>query len=306
MKEIHLEGHTITYEEFGTGNEEFVFLHGWCSCRVIWDTVIDDFTVLGKCYTIDLPGHYPGIAPAGFRKFTFRDVVDLQAAAIRKMVKNEKVTLVGHSVGGLVAIALSVYHPDLVDRVVAICPALSGPVTGFFYFLKLAMDMHWGFLLEGAWKVFHLPETMAQFFSLGTYDHDRFMKLPETREFLNDYGENLAKLEPSVMASYLQMFDVTDFRPQLPNVNVPALIIATKHDKIVPEKYHHYAAAHIPGAELIQLNNSGHVPTIEERDLCIPGIIEWLKKTDSETKSEKEISNKKTVVRKKASAQHNR
>jgi pimeloyl-ACP methyl ester carboxylesterase len=69
--------------------------------------------------------------------------VDLLAEAIRQLVGDRPVTLVGHSTGGFAALGLAANRPDMARRVVSIAGFGHGRWTGALGFCQRAVRLGW-------------------------------------------------------------------------------------------------------------------------------------------------------------------
>jgi len=97
-----------------------LFLHGLgCHGAASW---AEAAIRLGRpAMILDLPGHGRSDAPPGFG-YTLPELADAVAAAIGGI--GGPLDVVGHSLGGSVAVALAHRHPDLVHRAVLVEPAI--------------------------------------------------------------------------------------------------------------------------------------------------------------------------------------
>jgi pimeloyl-ACP methyl ester carboxylesterase len=67
-----------------------------------------------------------------------------------------------------------------------------------------------------------------------------------------------------------------DSRPDLANVDVPALVLCGRDDAITPLDGSEEMAAGIPGAELVVLDDCGHLSTWERPDEVTDALRAWL------------------------------
>ncbi len=98
--------------EFGNGRN-VIFIHGAGGSHINWLYVARKLASEGfKSIVLDLPGHH---------RTPLYDASSIEdyARAVSLLLE-EKSTLVGHSMGGLVAYVLGAKHPELIDRVVLV------------------------------------------------------------------------------------------------------------------------------------------------------------------------------------------
>ena len=66
MNSFHYQGHTLTWDEHSTGEHTFIFIHGYSASRQSWEPLLHYFIPLGRCVTLDLPGHGYAQTPADY------------------------------------------------------------------------------------------------------------------------------------------------------------------------------------------------------------------------------------------------
>ena len=112
----------LHYEQRGSGEPPFVFVHGWCCDRTFFAPQFEHFGRSHAVTTYDLRGCGESSRPAGGYDIpTLADdlawLCDLRAI-VRPIV-------VGHSLGGMIGIQLAATFPDLPRAVIAVDP---GPI----------------------------------------------------------------------------------------------------------------------------------------------------------------------------------
>jgi pimeloyl-ACP methyl ester carboxylesterase len=110
------DGRRLSALVWGSSSPEYVFLHGGAQNAHTWDTVL---LALGRpAVAIDLPGH--GHSDGGRSGYLNPDDnADDVAVAISPLAPDAK-AVIGMSLGGITAIALTARHPELVRKVVLV------------------------------------------------------------------------------------------------------------------------------------------------------------------------------------------
>lgn len=129
--------------QVGETGEKIVFLHGLFGQGKNFSTIAKALQPEFRSLLVDLPDHGRS---AWTEDFGYELFADLVAERIRDGFATEgPVHLVGHSMGGKVAMVLALRHPDLVDRlvVVDISPAGGGDLDMFEHLLDslAALDL---------------------------------------------------------------------------------------------------------------------------------------------------------------------
>jgi pimeloyl-ACP methyl ester carboxylesterase len=115
MVMIPVDGTSLAVQEAGRGAPAFVFVHGWACDRSFWQPQFEDLSRDHRCISIDLRGR--GESPA-MPPYHVAQQADDVAAVIRALGLGPSI-VVGHSLGGLVALVLNERHPDTVLGIVA-------------------------------------------------------------------------------------------------------------------------------------------------------------------------------------------
>ena len=108
------DGVTVSYEVRGCGDIALIFIHGWCSNRSFWNEQLDTLSQIYKTIAIDLPGH--GDSGKNRNKWSISSFADDVESVILHQ-KLDYIVLIGHSMGGLVALEVA---PRLKDKVIGL------------------------------------------------------------------------------------------------------------------------------------------------------------------------------------------
>jgi pimeloyl-ACP methyl ester carboxylesterase/CRP-like cAMP-binding protein len=124
MPSYTINGQEIHTVEEGLPNRQVALLiHGWSSSSYALKPLAAILSQRFHCVSIDLPGY--GNSPPFKGGTTIEKYADLVASLIEK-ISDGPVVLVGHSMGGMISAALALKQPVLVERMVLICPTITG------------------------------------------------------------------------------------------------------------------------------------------------------------------------------------
>lgn len=107
------------YVQKGDG-EQIVFLHGYPFFAASWDKLLSHFSQSYHVVAPDNRGYGLSAKPVGVENYKIDKLVEDVKALIEHLPSNQKVKLVGHDWGGLLAWAVAQRSPELVSKVVVI------------------------------------------------------------------------------------------------------------------------------------------------------------------------------------------
>lgn len=113
-KTIQFKNTTISYTDEGKGTA-IVFLHGFLENKKMWNTFIPEFSKKYRVITIDLLGH--GDSESLGYVHSMEDNADVVHSVLSEL-RLRKAVLVGHSMGGYVALAFAELYPEFMKGIV--------------------------------------------------------------------------------------------------------------------------------------------------------------------------------------------
>ena len=102
-----------------------VFIHGLGSSSCFYKTIIPHLQSLSRCVALDTPGS--GLSELGTAEQTIKSISSDAVGLLDYLKVEEKVFIVGHSMGGIVASEIAETCPDRVRGVVLIGPVNPAP-----------------------------------------------------------------------------------------------------------------------------------------------------------------------------------
>lgn len=116
MAQLTISGVDIHFTDVGSGTPIFVFVHGWACDRACWDAQLSELSTNNRCIAVDLRGRGES---SPVPPYAVGQALEDVAQLIREL-QLPPVILVGHSLGGIVALALNGRYPELVYGIVTI------------------------------------------------------------------------------------------------------------------------------------------------------------------------------------------
>ncbi len=265
----------IAYVDEGSGDRTLLFLHGLGSNLQAWQKNIDMLDEEYRCIALDFPGYgksSKAAYPFGMQFFAetvqaFMDSLDLQ-----------QVVLVGHSMGGQVAMHTVLANTDRIDQLILIAPA------GFETFTE--QERQWFKAIYTADLIRSTTEEqIVRNFQLNFHD------MPTDAQFMID--DRMLMRESSEYDYYCEMIPQCvlgmlqePVYERLPEISVPTLVIYGKNDALIPNKLMHpdlsiealvnEAGSRIPNARLYLVAEAGHFVQWEQADDLYRIVISFL------------------------------
>jgi pimeloyl-ACP methyl ester carboxylesterase len=137
MPFAEIGGLRLYYERAGTGEPELLFVHGWCCDWTAFKPQFDYFARTHTVTALDLRGSGQSGRPEG--GYHIRDFAD-DLALFCEQVAIDKPVVVGHSLGGMIAVELAARYPALPRALVLVDPGPIDPSPETVKFFDAAAD----------------------------------------------------------------------------------------------------------------------------------------------------------------------
>jgi pimeloyl-ACP methyl ester carboxylesterase len=124
MPYADLDGLRLHYERTGSGEPELLFVHGWCCDLTAFGPQFEHFRSTHAVTSLDLRGCGQSDAPED--GYAIEDLAD-DLAQFCEVVGIEKPVVVGHSLGGMIAVDLGARYPGLPRALVLVDPGPLAP-----------------------------------------------------------------------------------------------------------------------------------------------------------------------------------
>jgi pimeloyl-ACP methyl ester carboxylesterase len=231
-----------------SGGTRLAFIHGAGGNRLLWGSQVRGLAPAGRVVALDLPGHGLSEGPAiasidGYADVTTEALTHLVGPWI----------LVGHSMGGGVALQVALQHPDLVAGLV---------LLGTGGRLRVVPQVLGGLQTDCPGTVKGI--TAAAF-------------APASPEFLRRRGAAalLAVGQATLLADF-QACDGFDVLARLGEIRTPCLVLCGTDDRMTPPKYSEALTRGIVGARLQLIPSAGHMAMLEAPAAVTEAVLGFL------------------------------
>lgn len=243
------------------GDKCVVLLHGYLESMLVWEDFVPLLYKKVRVVTLDLPGH--GISVVRGESHTMDFLADTVADALRALGIS-RATIVGHSMGGYVALAFTERHPEMTEGVVLLS-STPNPDTE-----EKAQNRRREIELVKAGK----KELIARVAPAAGFAE-------ENRRRMQDYIEDLTELvaiteDEGIVALLNGMIERHDQNEMLRHTAVPQLFILGRKDNYIPVEVAEKMTADHPQAQVVWLENSGHMGFYEEPEKCAEALLKFM------------------------------
>ncbi len=274
-----IHGYRRAFRIAGSGSA-ILLIHGIGDNSGTWETVQ---TKLAQRFTViapDLLGHGKSDKPRA----------DYSVAAYANGMRDllavldiDRVSLVGHSLGGGVTMQFAYQYPQLVERIVLVG---TGGVTKDVHFLLRLASLPMG---SEALAVLRVPGAVPALQLAGRIIGTALGSTSFGRD-LPDALRVLAELpEPTASAAFSRTLRaVVDWRGQVVTMldrcylteSVPVQLIWGRQDSVIPVSHARMAHAAMPGSQLEIFERSGHFPFHDDPDRFVEVVERFIDSTE--------------------------
>lgn len=236
---------------FGDGPRTLLAVGGWTGSWEVWEEPIAQLTAEGwRCIAYDHRG--AGESPVDPALITVEAMIE-DVVGVLNAVEADRCVLAGESQGGAIAQYAAARQPSRFDGLVLSAPAPTGRREDSSAFSDLCRSDYSTAVAGFVERCFPEPGS----------DH------------VKRWARNvLLRAEAEQAARIIEMWsddDVPDVDPR--QIEIPTVILHGTADAIVPIEVSQRLAELLPDAELVELDGTGHVPTMTQPDEVVAAIL---------------------------------
>lgn len=240
-----------------------VLLHGYLESLLVWEEFIPLLYKEGRVVTLDLPGH--GISVVAGEVHTMDFLADTVAEGLRAL-GIARCTLVGHSMGGYVALAFCERHPEMLDGLVLLSSTPNADTP------EKAENRRREIELVRAGK----KELLARMAPAAGFAEQNRTRMQDAIEDLTE--QVFVTEDEGIVALLGGMIARRDQNEMLRRTTVPVLFILGCKDEYIPIEVAEAMVASHPEARVVWLENAGHMGFLEEPQATAQAILEFVRR----------------------------
>jgi len=273
-KFIEVNDVNVHYKVYGQGEPVFILMHGFGASLFSWHEVTTPLAEYGTVIAYDRPAFGLTERPfewEGENPYSQDSQIEL-VASLMDALNVEQAILVGNSAGGTLAMLTALKYPERVQSLILVDPAVytgGGAPTWIRPLLGTPQMRHLGPLIA---RQFQTRGT--ELVELAWYDPSKI-----TTKTLEGYQKPLqveawdkALWELTIASSESKLAE------NLSEFKMPVLVITGDDDRVVPTEESIRLAGELPNAELVVIQESGHLPHEEQPDEFMEAVKSFLSK----------------------------
>jgi pimeloyl-ACP methyl ester carboxylesterase len=205
---------------------------------------------MGSC-ALDLPGHGRSAKPG--RASVSANADDVLALA--EMLSLSEIVLIGHSMGGAIAMEIALRRPTTVV----------------------------GLVLVATGARLRVKDTLLNSVA-DDYEHvvDQVTTLAWSQnapaEIIGRGRALMLECDPAAVELDYLACNEFDVMADVASLTIPTLVLTGSEDRLTPPKYGRFLAEHIPGAEFVVIDGAGHMLAQERPNEVAESIVEFARR----------------------------
>jgi 2-hydroxy-6-oxonona-2,4-dienedioate hydrolase len=247
-------GSEVNFTRQGSG-APVVMIHGLSASLHDWDFLVPDLGAAGyEACALDLLGHGDSGKPASLEAYTAENIFDHMAGWIGSLALQEPAVLIGHSLGGYLALDYALRFPGRVRALVLVNPLYTvRQLSAFLRFAFRRRLLNTAFLEKTPYWLIRIVIDVTSL-QLGpgvrsVHSLPQSVRIQTTLDYM--------RAAPGIYNLPRTMRDLT---PELARITAPALVIWGARDRTLTRSSFPELARLLPDAREEKIPSCGHVP----------------------------------------------
>lgn len=263
MASVDVDGRHIFFDDSGGDLPVLVLLQGFMASRGIWKWQIEAFSPHFRVITMD--NRDAGESKPETESYSMTDLAG-DVASLLTALEIERASILGHSMGGYVALQFASQYPERLEKLVLVgTSALAGGALG-----RPAPTYDRSRFIEDP-----VERTRKRYGRLTAPGY--FEAHPEQLEALAETARGNGLTFEAMVRQSDSAFMTHDARAALPKITAPVLVVHGDLDRTIPISAGRRIAEAIPHARLVEYQGVGHLPHLERTEEFNRLVLEFLR-----------------------------
>ena len=274
-KFIEVVGHDVHYLTAGDPSSDklILLLHGFGANVSTWDLVLDELGAAGFVVAYDRAAFGVTERPetwSGTNPYSSAGQLEVLQALVDEFGAGKEVVILGHSAGGNLAAAFAAANPESVDELILLAPAVYSTGGGPSW-------LNWIYDIP---QLNHVGPALVS--SIATSGLDLLQESYYDKSLVTDElkAKYTAPLKivgwEKAFWNYNKAPRTTNVDKQLALLTVPTLVITGDTDEVVATADSIRLAGELPNAQLVVIENCGHLPNEEKSQEFLTAVAGFL------------------------------
>jgi pimeloyl-ACP methyl ester carboxylesterase len=275
VSHVSVDGIDVAFTDVGQGPRTLVLIHGLASYMPVWTRNLDELQREARVVAIDLPGYGKS------SKANYEYSMAFYARVVDKLIDTlhlQHVVLVGHSMGGQIAMTHALRHPGRAEALVLLAPAgFEGFGPGEGSWMSSAVNKDFVMLTP--------PDAIVTNYATNFYNMPREAKFMAEDRIRIIGGPDFDAYAYAVTRSVYAMIH-EPVRARLGEIEVPVLVIFGRDDQLIPNPILHGGAttevardgtSRLKHGRLVIIPRAGHMVQFERPHEVDRAVLDFLK-----------------------------
>lgn len=259
-----LERNNVT--RHGRGAPTFVFSHGFGCDQTMWGRVAHDFNACGSVVLFDHVGAGRSDLSAYDRtKYSTLHGYADDVVEICETLGLSDTIFIGHSVSATIGVLAALKRPDLIGRLVMICPSPRYASTD---------DYQGGFSATDIQELLDLMD--KNHFDWSAVMAPAVVGADNAMADQDDWRDSVCRTDPDIAKQFARVTFESDHRADFLKLTTRTLIISCRDDSLAPPDVAEFVNRAIKDSILSSLETSGHCPHVTAPSQVVQAIQRFI------------------------------
>lgn len=256
MSATHLNNRLVHYEVVGRRGQPLIFLHSWLGSWRYWLPTMDSISDRYRAYALDFWGF--GESDRHESTFSLAEYVAMLIDFMENLGLG-RVALVGHGLGGMVALEAAIKYPDRFTKLMTVATPINGSNL----------------------QPLVRPGTLSRIFGRSNptnvwVRHLRHMNV-EYAQLMEEIVEDTESLSEGVVRQVMDAILGADLRQNLASLQIPLVSVLGERDPIVGlDQGRFLSDEHSSLQQLVRLPKSSHFPFLDQPNVFSRLLTDFL------------------------------